>query len=118
MRVRTLTRKSFLRALAALGILGTGAFGGGCGSGDEGGGSPPPPDGARLQAFKLSTRGRHGCNACTHHARFKLFQTSAAADAHRAHAGCDCAVKAVMISAADAATYFAQGPIYDRRSSG
>jgi hypothetical protein len=119
MSLRTLTRKSFLRVVAALGILGVTALQTGCGSsggGDGGGHEPPPVDGGRVRAFKLSSRGKKGCKACTNHARYKLFETAAAADANRAHGGCDCTVKAVTISTADADRYFAQAPVYDRRA--
>ena len=120
MQPRTLTRKAFLRLLAALGLSSVAVGATGCGSSSSGGGDGggPPPGNDRVQAFKLSSRGHHGCRACKNHARFKLFQSAAAANSHRAHAGCDCAVKVVEISATDAATYFAQGPVFDRRSAG
>ncbi len=119
MQPRTLTRKAFLRLLAALGFssVASGTIGCGGSGGGDGGGVEPPPGNDRVQAFKLSSRGHRGCRACKNHARFKLFQNAAAADANRAHAGCDCAIKVVEISAADAATYFAQGSSFDRRST-
>lgn len=119
MKTRPLTRKAFLRLLAVLGLSGATMGATGCGSsGGDGGGGPPPPGNERVQVFKLSSRGHRGCTACKNHARFKLFQSAAAADAHRAHAGCDCSIKVVEVSATDASNYFAGGPVYDRRSSG
>lgn len=61
-----------------------------------------------------------GCYACVSHYQNKLFATSAAADAGRAHTGCKCLVEAAFT--VDAATYaalFADGNAsVDRRTPG
>lgn len=109
MRSKSITRRSFLKGLGLIGVAGPLLSSTGCGGGGD--------DDGKVDAFKLSARGRSACNACKSHARNKLFQTAVIADAHRAHAGCHCKVKLVRITAADAQKYFAEFPYYDRRST-
>ena len=103
------TRRAFLKGMGLLGIAAPLISTTGCGGSDK--------DDGKVEAFKLSARGRNACNACKAHARNKIFQTSIIAGAHRAHAGCKCRIKVVRIPDADAKKYFAQFPYYDRRST-
>jgi len=111
----SITRKTFLKILGWIGLAGpfllTSACGGGSG-GDAGGGGA---ESQKVEAFKLSTRGRHSCTACRNHAKYKLFETTTAADGNRAHSGCDCVIKRIFIRVSDAETYFARSPVYDSR---
>jgi hypothetical protein len=112
----SITRKTFLKILGWISLAGpvllSSACGGGGGSGDPGGDGAAPQ---KVDAFKLSTRGRDSCKACKNHANFKLFKTRTAADINRAHAGCNCVIKVYPILVSDADIYFARSPIYDRR---
>jgi hypothetical protein len=51
--------------------------------------------------FRFQTRNTQACNACKTHARYKVFKTHAAADAHRAHKGCHCPVSKQEIALRD-----------------
>lgn len=106
----SITRRAFLKCLGLLGITASTVSTTGCGGGSK-------KNDGKVEAFKLSARGRSACNACASHARNKIFQTAAVADAHRAHPGCTCAVKAVRIPVAEAQLYFAEFPYFDRRSA-
>ena len=107
MRTVSISRRTFLKGLGLIGIATPLLSTPGCGGNDDG----------KVDAFKLSARGMSACNACRAHARNKIFQTAVIADAHRAHAGCNCKIKTVRIPAADAQLYFADFPYYDRRSA-
>ncbi len=110
-----LSRKAFLKLLGLLGLAGPAVLATGCGS--DGGGGGTPADVTKVEAFKLSRRKQASCRACANHARNKVFDTQAAADANRAHPGCNCRIKVVRIPRDEAAGFFADGPVYDRRSS-
>ncbi len=67
-------------------------------------------------AYRLSTRNvRTACGACKAHAAHRWFATSEAADRHRAHAGCHCAVVAQRVASAQVAAWFAGRDEYDDR---
>lgn len=120
MRAASVTRRAFLRALGLLGLAAPLLSMTGCGAGDGKSGSTggTGSDPNKVDAFKLSARGLKACKACRAHARNKIFATAIIADAHRAHSGCDCKIKLVRISKADAQRYFADFPYHDRRSTG
>ena len=109
----SMTRKAFLKLLMVLGLAGTAPGLAACGgsSGGNGGGGNQATTGA----FRLSRRGQAACNACRQHADNKLFANAAAADSHRAHAGCNCRIKPIRITAAEFKRFFATDPVYDRR---
>ena len=105
-----LSRRVFLRLLAMAGLAVPVISMAGCDKNQ----SASRNDG-KVDAFKLSSRGRNACNACRNHARYKIFSSAKAADTHRAHAGCKCAIKLVRIPKVEAGQYFAEFPYHDRR---
>jgi dihydroorotase-like cyclic amidohydrolase len=114
MKDGTMTRRAFVRKLGRLSVAAPLVSMIGCEEDDSSG--KDTNDSGKVDAFKLSQRGRPSCNACREHARYKLFASAAIADTHRAHAGCNCAIKLVRISKEDAQRYFAEFPYYDRRT--
>jgi hypothetical protein len=65
--------------------------------------------------FRLSTHGRRTCKACKAHAANRFYRTQEAADADRAHAGCNCAIVTQRIKRRLAKRYFEQGDVFDPR---
>jgi len=107
-------RRMFLKLLAFLGLAGPAALSSSCGSSGKDAGELDPD---KVVAYKLSRRGHQSCNACKQHAQNKLFLTQAAADANRAHAGCNCRIKPVSLPVVLHGQFFVNGQVYDRRSS-
>ncbi|MDF1700786.1 MAG: hypothetical protein P1V36_06475, partial [Planctomycetota bacterium] len=109
-----ISRRAFLAATTATGMIALT----GCGLGES---DLPLPgageDAARgLVAYRLSTKGKRASRAAKRHAANKLFATSAAADANRAHPGDKSAIVQVDVSQAAWDRYFGQGnEVFDLR---
>lgn len=67
--------------------------------------------------FRLSTRGQKApCAACRAHAAHRHFATAEAADAGRAHPGCDCAIREQPVESGRLEQWFATGSdVHDDR---
>jgi hypothetical protein len=95
-------RREFLRLL----VLGAAAL------------APSPAFARRRKkkvVFRLSTHGRRTCKACKAHAANRFYRTQEAADADRAHVGCNCAIVTQRIKRRLAKRYFSQGNVFDLR---
>lgn len=68
--------------------------------------------------FRLSSHGRRCCGACKAHAANRFYRTEAAADADRAHAGCNCAIVSQRIKRRLAKRYFKRADVFDLRWEG
>lgn len=67
--------------------------------------------------YRLSTHGRHNCNACKAHGANKYFRSRKAADQHRAHPGCNCKILAQVIDRTQAKQFFkGRKKVFDLRS--
>jgi len=89
------------RFLAGAGAVGAGAALSGVLPGVAWAGAQPLA--TRVRVFKLSTYNMHVCNACKGQGAHKLFRTR---HVRRAHAGCNCGVVKVKISARRWKRYF------------
>lgn len=69
-------------------------------------------------AYRLSSRGCRACTACKAHAANRYYRTQEAADADRAHAGCNCKIVSQRIKRRLAKRYFKRGDMYDLRWEG
>lgn len=69
----------------------------------------------KTDAFRLSTHGHRTCGACKAHAANRFYRTREAADADRAHVGCNCAIVTQRIKRRLAKRYFSQGDVFDLR---
>ena len=69
-------------------------------------------------AFQLSTRRQsHACKACQAHAHNRVYATRAAAEANRAHPGCNCQIATYAADAATLSTLFpGNATVHDKRS--
>jgi hypothetical protein len=103
MPIPIMNRRIFLAALGALGLAPLA----GCG-GDGGGGAAVDT----TLAYKLSTRGRRVSNAAKSNAANKLFVSSAAAAAGRAHPGDRSRIVRVNVSSAFWMTHFGAGQAF------
>jgi hypothetical protein len=67
--------------------------------------------------FRLSTRGpKAPCAACRAHAAHRHFATAEAADAGRAHPGCDCTIREQPVTSGQLEQWFAAGhDVHDDR---
>ncbi|MGE3499336.1 MAG: hypothetical protein AB7N53_15730 [Candidatus Binatia bacterium] len=72
---------------------------------------------SRVTAFRLSTHGERTCGACKAHGANRFYRTREAADADRAHLGCNCKIVTHPISADRAKEYFRDGDAFDKRSA-
>jgi hypothetical protein len=70
-------------------------------------------------AFQLSTRRqKKACKACQAHAHNRVYATRAAAEANRAHPGCNCHIAPYAADAATLSTLFpGSKTVHDKRSS-
>ena len=121
---RAVTRRGFLRLGAATAVAAgaVATLGSGTAFAQTDGGDA-------VQTLQLDPTGggsscRHGhgngtcaaCNACKGHAKNKVFRTSDAADANRAHTGCRCAVvKGQTLPTPIADAVFGKSDVVDRR---
>jgi hypothetical protein len=48
--------------------------------------------------YRFQVRGTRSCGACRRHHRYMIFQTTAVANLHRAHVGCNCPVETQKIN--------------------
>jgi hypothetical protein len=78
----------------------------------------PTPLPQRTTVYRLSTHSRRDCHACKAHAANHYFRTYEAADGHRAHRGCNCAIVTQRIAPGLAVSYFHDGDAFDLRSRG
>ena len=70
-----------------------------------------------VTAFRLSTHGERTCGACKAHGANRFYRTAEAADANRAHAGCNCRIVKHPIASDRADEYFRNGDAFDERAS-
>ena len=108
------SRRHFLAHLLGVTALGAGAaLGGAAGAAPLG---PVPRLRHRVLVYRLSTHRRRTCGACKAHGANRFYKTWAAADAGRAHLGCNCSIVTQPLPRGLVAHLFRHGDVFDRRS--
>jgi len=112
--VAVASRRHFLAHLLGVTALGAGAaLGGAAGAAPL---SPVPRLRRRVLVYRLSTHRRRTCGACKAHGANRFYKTWAAADAGRAHLGCNCSIVTQPLPRGLVAHLFRHGDVFDRRS--
>jgi hypothetical protein len=101
------SRRHFLAQLLGVTALGGAASASGLGR------VPPLP--RRVLVYRLSTHRRRTCGACKAHGANRFYQTWAAADAGRAHPGCNCSIVTQPLPRGLVAHLFRHCDVFDRR---
>jgi hypothetical protein len=107
-------RRRFLAQILGLGALGAGAALGGAAVAKPYGHVRPHP--GRVLVYRLSTHQRRSCGACKAHGANRFYQTRTAADADRAHPGCNCSIVKHPLPRGRVVQMFREGDVFDRRS--
>ena len=106
-------RRHFLAQLLGATALGAGAaLGGAAGATSLG---QVPRLRPRVLVYRLSTHRRRTCGACKAHGANRFYKTWAAADAGRAHLGCNCSIVTQPLPRGLVAHLFRHGDVFDRR---
>ena len=107
-------RRHFLTQLLGVTALGAGtALGGAAGAASLG---HVPLLRRWVLVSRLSTHRRRTCGACKAHGANRFYKTWAAADAGRAHLGCNCSIVTQPLPRGLVSQLFRDGDVFDRRS--